>query len=507
MKQNKSLPITKWWGQHSRTTIFSGLMLVLISLLLMRPPWDPDMGWHIRNGQDILSFGTPKGDLYSYTMFGYPWISHEWLTDVGFYLIYTHWGPVILSVIFAGIVLAAYLLAAGMGRRRIEIVLMTGLISALVAMSIIGIRAQMITLLGLAATLWLLFAWRDRAEYKERIWWLAPIMLVWVNLHGGFAIGLVLLGSFWIIELIKYGLVKWHKLADKNVLSFQQFKQLAGVGLITALITLINPYTWRVYEELVRTIFDPTVKRSIVEWMPVTLGTPQSTNLFIIAALAGSLWLINNRKADFTKLILSVVFLALSLTSWRNISLFPIVVLPLLGDLIDDLSPKGFTQVLHSAWVGLAILALIGYFGFERYQTIIPFNNQPVMFQQIGSYPYGAVEYIKTEQPTGKLFNEYNWGGYLIWRLPERRVFMDGRMAIWKTADQNVFQDYLTIAGGGDTTADLLKKYDVGLVLVYKNRSAKDYFLQNNENWRIIYDDAVAMLFQRSDLMRASESK
>ncbi len=502
MKPNKKLShIGQWWGRYDRTTIFSGLMLVLITLLLMRPPWDPDMGWHIRNGQDILRFGVPQGDLYSYTMFGYPWISHEWLTDVGFYLVYTHWGPIALSVIFASIVLAAYLLAAGLGRRRLEIVLMTGLISALVAMSIVGIRAQMITLLGLAATLWLLFAWRDFPPYRGRLWWLVPMMLVWVNLHGGFAIGLVLVGSFWLIELIKYWLVKWHKLMDKKVLSIQQFWQLAGVGLSMAMITLINPYTWRVYEELIRTIFDQTVKRTIGEWMPVTLGTPQSTNLIIIAVLVCSLWLINNRKADFTKLILSVLFLGLSLTSWRNISLFPLVALPLLGDLLDDLSPKGFLEVLHSVWIGLGLLALIGYFGFERYQTIVPFQTQPAMFQQMGAYPYGAVEYIKTNQPAGKLFNEYNWGGYLIWQLPERRVFMDGRMAIWKTAEQNAFQDYLTIAGGEDATPDLLKKYDVGLVLVYKNRSGKNYFLQNNENWRIIYNDATAFLFQRVDLM------
>ncbi|MFH1856275.1 MAG: hypothetical protein ABH836_03465, partial [Candidatus Omnitrophota bacterium] len=88
INKKKSFFYSDWRG-----IIFIILTSILTIVVLMRPPWDPDMGWHIRNGQDILRWGVPHGDLFSYTMPGYPWVAHEWLTDVGFYLIYSHWGP------------------------------------------------------------------------------------------------------------------------------------------------------------------------------------------------------------------------------------------------------------------------------------------------------------------------------------------------------------------------------------------------------------------------------
>ncbi|MBU1092075.1 hypothetical protein KJ836_00080 [Patescibacteria group bacterium] len=484
-----------------RGIIFIILTSILTMVVLMRPPWDPDMGWHIRNGQDILRWGVPRGDLFSYTMPGYPWVSHEWLTDVGFYLIYSHWGPLVLSIIFAGIAFGAYWWAARVGQQRIESTVLTVLIAAMVAMPVVGIRAQMITLLGLAGTLWLLFAWRDRPEYRLRIWWLVPIMLVWVNLHGGFAIGLVLIAVFWFIELLKYRLVKWRLLHFQPTLSKAQFWQLIGVGVSSFVVTFINPYTWRVYEELFRTVLDPVVRVNISEWTPVTWGNPQSNNLLILMGLIFLLWLLNHRKADFTKLMLAIVFLGLSLTSWRNLPLFSLVALPLLVDLINRLSaPKGLTGIAKSMWVLLGVAILAGYLGYNRYKEISPFVGNPSMFSSMGKYPYGAVAYIHEHQPKGNLFNEYNWGGYLTWQLPEKPVFIDGRMAIWKTPQQNIFQEYSSILNGGEDAEIWLKKYDVGLVLVYQNRSSKNYFVQQQNNWEIIYQDDIAILFQRHDL-------
>ena len=136
-----------------KISLFSGIIFIFIVLLLARPPWDPDLGWHLRNGQDILRFGIPKGDLYSHTMFGYSWISHEWLTDVLLYLSNHYLGLIFLSLIFALIAFFAYFISARVAKVRIESTLITVLIAALVALPIVGIRPQMLTLLGLAIVL------------------------------------------------------------------------------------------------------------------------------------------------------------------------------------------------------------------------------------------------------------------------------------------------------------------------------------------------------------------
>lgn len=486
--------------------LFSIITFIFVVLLLARPPGDPDLGWHIRNGQDILRFGVPKGDLYSHTMFGYPWISHEWLTDVLLYLSNHYLGLIFLSLAFALIAFFAYFISARVAKVRIESTLITVLIAALVALPIVGIRPQMLTLLGLAIVLWILFRWRDNPQSKL-IYWLIPLMLVWVNMHGGFAAGLILMGVFGAIELIKY-LFKRFKVIKIVSLTMSpvQLWELIGVGIISFAVTFINPYTWRIYEELFRTVFNDLVRQGISEWLPITFNSPQSYNLIIYIVFITVLLIFSWKKVDSTKIWIGAVFLLISLSSWRNMPLFPLVTLPLLSEMIEALSPKGIYYHLRSVWmIGLAVILLV-YVGYDRYHTVVPLSTNEALFNTIQRYPYNAVQYIKENKLPGKMFNEYNWGGYLIWKLPEKKVFIDGRMAIWRTEDQNIFEEYLVLSGAiskiptidEDTTA-ILDKYEIDLALMYKDRSFKNYFLSHNDKWTLVYGDSLALIFQRID--------
>ncbi len=499
-----------WW--------FSGLVLVLALIILMRPPTDPDLGWHLRNGADILRFGVPRGDLYSYTMFGYPWVSHEWLTDVGLYLSSHYLGFWFLSALFAGLVVAAYLLSAAVSKARWEVVVLITFVAALVALPIVGIRAQVITLVGLAATLYLLFAWyyqstktppqpplakgRRGGVAFHRIYWLVPLMLIWVNLHGGFVAGLLLAGVFLALAT---GKTIWQYYSKKKligpVLTVRQLIELAIVIALMVGVTFINPYTWRVYDEIIRTVFNPAVYAGISEWNPVQWANPQSQNLIIY-----TVWLLlllpwTWRRLDVVKLGLAVIFFVISLTSWRNLPFFPLIALPLLGDMIDQLFPKGIYYYLRNRWLVVGLVPIIIYIGYLRYYEILPYTYDPSAWGRIAGYPYQAAQYIKEKQPAGKLFNEYNWGGYLIWQLPEKQVFIDGRMAVWQTPTQDIFADYLTVGKNQEATPDVLSRYDAGLALVFSNRTSRDYFMAHPEEWKLLYSDKIAMIFQRSDLI------
>lgn len=114
------------------------------------------------------------------------------------------------------------------------------------------------------------------------------------------------------------------------------------------------------------------------------------------------------------------------------------------------------------------------------------------------------MQYIKEHQLLGNLFNEYNWGGYLVWQLPEKPVFIDGRMAVWKTPNQDIFAEYNKIANADVATGSILDKYDVGLALIYANRQSKSYFLGRAAQWKLLYQDDLAMVFQRVDLVAPS---
>ncbi|MFA5967588.1 MAG: hypothetical protein WC805_03735 [Patescibacteria group bacterium] len=497
--QKKNKPISKirtdkivWW--------FSGLILLLVTVVLMRPPTDPDLGWHLRNGADILRLGVPRGDLYSYTMFGYPWISHEWLTDVGLYLSNHYLGFWWLSALFAGLVAAAYLLAARVSKARWEVVIFMTLVAALVALPIVGIRAQVITLVGLAATLYYLFSWYYEPK-NHRIYWLIPLMLIWVNLHGGFVAGLLLSGVFLFLATSK---TIWQHYSKKAligpILTTRQLIELGIVIVLMAGVTLINPYTWRVYDEIIRTVFNPAVLKGISEWNPVQWSNPQSQNLIIYTVCLLVLLPWTWRKLDVVKLGLALVFFVIAIASWRNLPFFPLIALPLLVEMIDQLFPKGIHYYLRSRWLILALMPIIIYIGYLRYQEIMPYTHDPSAWGSIANYPYQAVQYIKENHPAGKLFNEYNWGGYLVWQLPEKQVFIDGRMAVWQTPEQDIFADYLVVGKNQEATPEILGRYDVGLALVFANRTSKDYFMAHPEEWKLLYSDKIAMIFERSDL-------
>ena len=489
----KKIPLQIDWASY----LFAAAATILTWLLVVRPPWDPDLGWHIRNGEDVWHWGAPRGDLYSHTMAGYPWVSHEWLTDSLMYLVDHYWGLVALSAIFATITVGAYLVAARVSRTRWESVGVSIIVAALVAMSIVGIRPQMLTLLGLAVTLWLLFRWRDDPKNKL-IYWLPLVLLIWVNLHGSFAIGLFLMAVFGVIELIKYLLRRSNKfnIAGRG-LSLPELVQLIGVGVASFAVTFINPYTWRIYDELFRTIFNSAVRQGINEWLPVTFSHPSSYNLIIYTAFVMLLLVFSIRKVDSTKVWIGGIFLLLSISSWRNMPLFPLVTLPLLAEMIEVLAPRGISYYLRSGWVILILLGLVGYVGYDRYFAVIPLSTNEALMGSQQNYPYAAAQYIKQEQLPGRMFNEYNWGGYLIWKLPEKKVFIDGRMAIWQTKTQNVFRDYLTISHAESGALELLDRYGVDLVLTYTGGSLGQYLPAHADNWQLVYQDKLASIFTR----------
>ncbi|MEA1909722.1 MAG: hypothetical protein U9M89_01700 [Patescibacteria group bacterium] len=484
--------------------LFSGLASILLVIIMVRLPTDPDLGWHIRNGEDILKYGVPQGDLYSHTMFGYPWISHEWLTDVFLYLSEQYLGFILLGVIFAVIATASYLIAASTTKARLEIIVLTALTAGVIAMPFSGIRVQVITWLGLALVSFLLWRWYEEPK-KYSLYYLIPLMLIWVNLHGGFLIGLIFVGVFFVLALIKYWLVQYKKInLIGRVLSIGQIKHVFFVLLLMLAVTFINPYTWRVYDEIIRTIFNDFVKDRIVEWLPVSLTSPLSKNLLIYTGWLMMLLPWTWRKIDPLKLGVIAIFFAFSLLSWRNLPFFPLIALPVLVEMIQNVFPQGFVTYLRQGWLLLGVGALIFYIGQLRVGELTPYMQSAEAFQSYGKYPYQAIQYIKEHKLSGNLYNEYNWGGFLVWQLPEKKVFIDGRMAVWGDPEDNVFRDYLAVSNNTSRTVNILDKYNVDLALVFDDGKAKDFFMESDV-WQEIFADDIAKLFERAPTVSLQE--
>jgi hypothetical protein len=128
----------------------------------------------------------------------------------------------------------------------------------------------------------------------------------------------------------------------------------------------------------------------------------------------------------------------------------------------------------------------------------LPMFYDPALYARANNYPYGAVQYMKSKDLHGKLYNEYNWGGYLIWQYPQEKVFIDGRMAIWETPEIQIFSEFQTIMGNHrKTVTDLLDKWGIDLALVAPDRQINGILSLETDTWVQVYRDDQCVLWER----------
>lgn len=172
---------------HYSPPALNALLLLFILNFTIQPLTEPDFGWHLRAGLDLLQQGwtLPQLDPYSHTMPDWPWVEHAWLTDVLVAAVYQSTGGLGVMLLFGIVAAGAWLIASSLAPVPVHVGWMAAALSLWVALPYLGARTQLISLLGLAILLYIL-------SRQDRRWWLAipPMFLLWANLHGGFTIGL-----------------------------------------------------------------------------------------------------------------------------------------------------------------------------------------------------------------------------------------------------------------------------------------------------------------------------
>jgi hypothetical protein len=480
------------------TYLLGGGFIALLVALAFRLPGDPDMGWHLRSGQDLLAkLHFPVGDPYSWTMPNFDWVPHEWGTDVVMALIHSHFGLWGLTVAFAIIIAGIFLFAAGVKPTDLATRGLIAVIALSVSYHIVGARPQMMSLLGLAITLSLLFKFRDHPRSKS-IYWLPIVFLVWANLHGGFVVGFLAIAVFTGAELIRRVLLgKVSQRYPLGLLSWPMVQKLGWISLVSIGATLINPSGWGVYREVYQTLSNSYALNSIAEWLSVTVLNPMSYNLILMSGLIVVLLFVNRWQADTTKLILAVVFFWFGVESWRNIPLFAIAALPLLSEQMVPLMSQPLQDLARWWPVHLGTWAILLLILKNFFQMAIPTLATPAAYAERLGYPYGAIQYLKQSVPPAHLLNEYNWGGYLIWQYPEAKVFIDGRMAIWEQDGIKIFQEFQDILGDNPAVViPKLKQWQIDTILTYSNKPINLILGSTGSSWKVGYRDNLATVWR-----------
>jgi hypothetical protein len=493
------------WFDSANPFIFLGILAILF--IALTPPFDPDLGWHIADGNYLWAHGfqVAKRDIFSYTMPNFPVIMHEWGMEIIMHPLYQHLGLFSLSIFFAFITGGAFLLAAWGTESKKEYKVIAALLAIIASIPVLGVRPQMVSLLGLASVIFIILKFRKNSNSKL-IYFLPAVFLFWTNLHGGFAIGLFFIFLFLAIELVKHFLAyifkkikfqiikKAGSVIERTVLETRNLWKLLGIFLASCAATFINPYGWRIYVEVFTTIFDSYAKSQINEWFHISVYSPMSYQFIIYVSLLLILIVFNWRKLDYTYLIITAIFFYLAYSSWRNMPLFLLVIAPLWVALAELLSGAELSKLIRKKYF-LALMAIVVFIiGQKQIQAAFEPSQSMEKFSQ-GGYPLGAVEYLKTNPIEGNMFNEYNWGGFLDWQYPGHKVFVDGRMPSWRFGNYRAFKDFVAISHGDPGFEDLLKKYDIRYALVYNlaGNEAKFGYL----GWKEVYGDDLAAIYER----------
>jgi len=449
---------------------------------------DPDFGWHLKTGQLILERGVPKVDWYTYTMPHFPWIDHEWLTDVIIYKIYSLFGYQILLLAFLTIFTLAFVVLTK--RARFFYYLLPVVLGYLALLGFLGIRPQLLTVFFFAGLLVILERFLQN-PYTRLVYICPIIFLVWTNLHGGFVIGLVLIFLLLLLEIFKKTkmfrkLILSKLFYGQNIIeesrerSNRKIKILSLLLIISAVITILNPYGPRIYIEIFSSIGDSFLKSHISEWVPLFVMTPSLGLIFRVSYLVMflSFFVVFRKKVEFNNFVLVLIFFVFALLSRRNLLIFIVLTIPIFTELIfyfrkEVLSGETSRKMLEVMFGGFKkwaiALIVLGWFILGSYPYIV--NN---LRNGVGTaYPVQAVKFLKTLPLSDNLLNEYGWGGYLIWRLPERKVFIDGRMPSWRASGAFVFGDYVKMMEAQNGTEDLLKKYDIKIAILNRDIEAQ----------------------------------
>src|SRR6185369_2438529 len=444
---------------------------------------DPDLWWHLKAGQQIIDTrNIPHTDDYSFTKQGSEWVAHEWLSEVIMDAIYRVTGLTGLVTIFSLIIVIALWLTYRRCEGRPYAASIAIVLGAGASFPLFGVRPQMLTLL-LASVYIALLEQLD----KRRIWWLVPLMLLWVNLHAGFALGLALIGLY-IVRAVLDG--EW-----------SQIRPLLIVLLVCTAVVPLNPNGFRMFSYPYETLTSPSMAAFIEEWASPDFHKVTYLPLAILLLSTFAAMALSPTRPRLGEIFLVLITALAALRSIRHIPIFSLFAAPVLARYLwavakgrgwdklltgEEVRPTGL-KLLINILVLLAPMAL-------AVTRVWHFASHQRYYESIRN-PVAAVEFLKSQHLTGPIYNRYGWGGYLIYQLyPEYRVYIDGRADVYGDA---FFTEAMQVYDGVGNWKEPLDRYGIQTVIIDPNVALSTLLRSGNE-WSKVYEDDQAVIFTRS---------
>jgi hypothetical protein len=513
------------------------VFLLIWSSFLHRLPLF-DFWWHLKTGEIIVNeHRLPRFDEFSYTAAGTPSLPQAWLAQIIYYLTYRAGGPALLIAMNTALLLAALLVVLKMCMtetgRHIRLVALAALVPASVLAAYSHIRPQVFSFPLLA------FFYMVLAEYKARrrdwLWTLPPLMALWVNLHGGFILGLGLMGLYLVCESFRSFMARRQPEAQaredmvgledsthptppvNDTLSIRELSKLAVICALTGVATLANPDGIGIYG-FVRSIQESrVVQDQLVEWQPPRIDQWEGILVFYAPFfLALAAMLASGMRLGLTELILLLGAAAFGMKAYRNGIWFALLAAPLMCRALalklrgwlgpasseaPDVEP-GLPKTPAPATryrLNYSIAGLLLGFTVLLSPWVYPQMKRTGRTDLLAEgTPVGAMDYLAEHHLQGHIFHSQSYADYLLWRLwPGQHTFVDGRIHLFS---DKILNDY-RMAFQDPQWQQRLSRYHIRMLLLDKGDGEGRRMIEDarlSPEWQRVYEDELSILFQKT---------
>ncbi len=485
------------------------VFMLVIFMLAARPIADPDFWWHLRTGQYMWETQTiPHTDIFSSVFYGREWVAHEWLSETLMYGLFRTGGYGGLVVCFALLISAAmwivYRRCAGRAGHP-YIVGFALILGALAASPTWGVRPQMFSFLFASVFIAVLDDY-VRGKSGNLVWWVVPLTILWVNMHAGFALGLVLI----VLAIVGIMLDAWltnHEEASgqSRATVWRRVGRLSLVFGVCVLAVSLNPNGVRLYSYPFETLTSHAMMKYIEEWFSPDFHELMFLPLAVLIFATFCALALSKERARPSELLLLAATGYAALRSGRNAPFFALVAMPLLAAhgwhwmtaqswgrwlTAPEKREEGRQAALKFVLNVALLIAIPLAICFVKVGRVVANQAQ----DEAKNFPVAAAGFIRTQKPPPPIFNEYGWGGYLIWNFyPDYRVYIDGRADVY---GDTFMEEFLKSHSGDAKWREPLERYGVRTVIVNPNMPLAS-LLRQEGNWRKAFEDEQAAIFIR----------
>ena len=468
-----------------------------------------DFWWHLKIGEVIATTGSiPREEVFSFTAAGREFIVQNWLAEVIYYALFRVGGLAMVvffnTALLSGALIPIYHLCLK-STSRVRLAVVVSLVAA------IGMfphtRPQVFSFVCFAIYHWVITLYRTKDG--NHLWVLPMVMLLWVNLHGGFVLGLGLLALVLVCEWSRSVAIRGADTLSRGELGrFTVTLALCGVA------TLFNPEMHKVYGYVQSVVTDPSSRMFVMEWQPPRILSVQGWLLFYAAFFITIGALIYSRvKTSLTELMLVVMFAVFAMSALRNSIWFALIVPPILARHLagwsvslgkfgnwrtvrvarDWLSGLRVCRSHHRINAGIAVIVAVLVVLQSPWVRPRLYGTSLVSAQT----PIGAMDYIEERELRGNILHPQVYGDYLMWRLwPKQRSFFDGRVHIF---GEEFVRSYQRIFAETHWE-ELLASYDIRYLLLSKDEVEAGSVrmiaaARGSGRWKTLYEDSLSVLF------------